>query len=80
MEGLNADFFNDASIIALVVLLLIAFLRGWFVTRREADVYLQRAERAENNEKQLLEQNRELMEMARLGQATFNALRRAGEE
>lgn len=78
--GVTAEFLNGAGVVAVVVLLLMAFLRGWFVTKREADVYLERAERAEKNEGSLIEQNRELMEMARLGQATFTALRRAGED
>ena len=80
MDGITAEFLNGAGVTGIVVLLLVAFLRGWFVTRREADVYLQRAERAELNEQELIKQNRELMEMARLGQATFTALRRAGED
>lgn len=79
MDAALADFLDGAGVVAIVILLLIAFMRGWFVTRREADVYIARAERAEKNESNLIDQNRELMEMARLGQATFQALRKEGE-
>lgn len=80
MEGLNADFLNGVGVVGIVVFLFVAFLKGWFVTGREAKVYLKRAEKAEDNERDLIAQNKELMEMARLGQATFTALRKAGED
>lgn len=77
---LSPQFLNGAGVVGLVLFLLVAFLRGWFVTKREADVYLKRAESAEANEAALIQQNRELMEMARLGQATFAALRNRVDE
>ena len=80
MEAMNPGLLNGASIVAVVLFLMVAFLRGWFVTRREADVYLKRAERAEALVDNLNKQNGELMEMARLGKSTFDALRKAAEQ
>lgn len=53
---------------------------GRLVTRREADGITHRAEKAERAIDSLIAQNAELMEMARLGQATFSALRQAVED
>jgi len=80
MTELNAQFLNGLGVVGVVLFLMVAFLRGWFVTKREAESYLRRAEAAEANEAQLLRQNAELMEMARLGRATFEALHKGAEE
>jgi hypothetical protein len=54
--------------------------RGDLVTRREADAITARAEKAETAGDKLLDQNTELMDMARLGTATWQALRKAADE
>lgn len=53
---------------------------GDVVTRRENDATVTRAEKAEAANDKLLDQNGQLMDMARLGTATFQALRKAAEE
>lgn len=80
IDGFSGEFLNGAGVVAVLLFLMVAFLRGWFVTKREAESYLRRAEAAEANEAQLLRQNAELMEMARLGRATFEALHRGAGE
>lgn len=54
--------------------------RGDLVTRREADAITERAQKAENASDKLLDQNGALMDMARLGTATWQALRKAADE
>ena len=53
---------------------------GDLVTRREADALTERAVRAEDANEKLVDQNGQLMDMARLGTATWQALRQAAEE
>lgn len=53
---------------------------GDLVTRREADALSLRAEKAEKALDKALDQNGELMDMARLGSATWQALKKAADE
>ena len=53
---------------------------GDLVTRRENDATALRAEKAELARDKLIDQNGDLMDMARLGTATWQALRKAAEE
>lgn len=64
----------------LLALLFWMLATGRLVTRREADSYRERAEKAEAARDEVTRQNGELMEMARLGQATFAALRQGIEQ
>lgn len=65
----------------LAAALLYGLITGrWIVTRREADIYIKRAETAEANVERLSGQNAELIAWAELGKATFTALRTAGAE
>lgn len=81
MDGISVgQLLSGGGVVGVVLFVFVAFLRGWFVTKREADVYVERAEKAEAANAELVRQNTELMEMARLGQATFNALRKAAEQ
>lgn len=57
-----------------------ALLTGRLVTKREADIYIERATKAEGRNDELTRQNSELMAFARLGQSTFKALRDRAEE
>lgn len=65
------------SIAWLVIRKLIS---GELVTRREADGLETRAVKAEEANEHLVEQNTQLLDMARLGTATWQALRKAAEE
>lgn len=76
---LTPELFNGVGVVALFGALFWMLATGRLVTRREADGITQRAERAEKTRDDLIAQNTELMEMARLGQETFTALRRAAE-
>lgn len=53
---------------------------GDLLTRRENDATVIRAEKAEEARDKLIDQNGQLMDMARLGTATWQALRKAAEE
>ena len=53
---------------------------GDLMTRREGDALVKRAETAEAANEKLLDQNGQLMDMARMGSATMQALRKAVEE
>ena len=55
-------------------------LSGDLMTRREGDSLTKRAEKAESVNEKLVEQNGELMDMARLGTATWQALKKAADE
>lgn len=68
-----------AAFLGLVIYVVRGYVTGKTVTRREADSITKRAEKAEETRDSLIAQNGELMEMARLGQATFTALRQAAE-
>jgi hypothetical protein len=63
-----------ASIAWLVIRKLID---GDLVTRREADDHRDRAVKAEDANEKLVDQNAQLMDMARLGTATMQALKAA---
>ena len=76
MVDLSSEFLNGVGVVAVVLFVFVALIRGSLVTRREADAYRERAEKAENALDQALRQNTDLMEMARLGSATFEALRK----
>lgn len=80
MDTVSPAFLNGVGVVGVVLFLMVAFIRGWFVTKREADSYLDRAQKAEAARDRALEQNAELMEWARLGKATFKSLREAAEE
>lgn len=81
MESLlTSAFLNGVGVVGLVVLFAIALGRGWIVTSRENDITLKRLESEESKNKTLLDQNTALMEMARLGQDVFAALRRGAGE
>lgn len=73
---LTSAFLNGIGVVGLVVLFAIALGRGWIVTSRENNITLKRLESEESKNAALLAQNAELMEMARLGQDVFTALRR----
>lgn len=83
IEGIPAALLNGVGVVGLVVLIggmfWRALNRGDIVTKREAESYLTRATHAEGLNADLVKQNTELMEMARLGRATFSALREAAE-
>lgn len=54
---------------------------GDLLTRREGDALIARAEKAEEANEKLVDQNGRLLDVARLGTATWQALQRAaGEE
>ena len=78
--GLGIMGFGFTLFGATVWLFFRMFSRGDIVTRREADAISQRADRAETANDKLLEQNGALMDMARLGTATWQALRKAADE
>lgn len=80
MEFITAASLESIGIVGICVLNVVGLARGWVVTKREADVYIKRAEKAEDANRELITQNGELMEMARLGQATFTALRAGVEQ
>ena len=80
MVDLSSEFLNGVGVVAVVLFVFVALVRGSLVTRREADAYRERAEKAENALDQALRQNTDLMEMARLGSATFEALRKNATE
>lgn len=75
----TAEILNGAGVVALVVVQGWMIATGRLVTRREAQFHIARAEKAEAAAESLIKQNGELMEMARLGQATFTALRQGAE-
>lgn len=83
-DGVPLALLNGVGVVGVVVFIGAMFWRalkgGDIVTRREAEVYIQRAEKAEAMNADLVKQNGELMEMARLGTATFTALRRAADQ
>ena len=65
----------------VTVAFLWALLTGRLVTQREAQLYLDRAEKAEARLERQGQQNSDLLTFAELGRSTFNALReRALEE
>jgi hypothetical protein len=78
-DGLDLTQVGYGSGWAIVAVVVLMIFRGLLVTRREADSYLTRAESAEANNVKLIAQNGELMEMARLGQAMFQALKQGAE-
>ena len=57
-----------------------ALISGRLVTKREADIYVTRAEKAEANVEKMNEQVSRLTAFAELGRATFSALRTNAEE
>lgn len=75
-EGLD---FNNLTIAGVLLFLMVAFLRGSFVTKREADSYEKRAEAAEANEARLQSQVNDLMEITWLVRATFEAAQQRNE-
>lgn len=83
IEAIPITLLNGIGVVGVVVLIggmfWRALNRGDIVTRREAESYLARASHAEAMNADLVKQNGELMEMARLGRATFAALREAAE-
>lgn len=64
---------------ATVWLLIRKLMSGDLMTRREGDALVNRAEKAEAANEALVEQNGKLMDMAQLGTATWQALRKAAE-
>lgn len=84
IDGIPLAAINGVGVVGVVVLIGGLFWRalknGDIVTRREAEVYIARAEKAETMNRDLVQQNSELLEMARLGTATFNALRKAADQ
>lgn len=62
----------------LLGLAIYGLLSGrWFVSRREADIYLKRAEKAEAAIGQINDQNSELIATARLGAVSLASMREA---
>lgn len=63
---------------ALAGAMLYGLISGkWFVTRREADMYVQRAEKAETAMAKVNDQNAELIATARLSAVSVAGLRSA---
>lgn len=75
METIPTVVLNGLTLGGGVSLFFFALMRGWIVTKREADVYIARAEKAEGRIDELTQQNSELLSFARLGKSTFKALR-----
>lgn len=81
MDGFSIEsLLSGSGVVGVVLFVLVAVSRGWFVTKREADVYLQRAEKAEAALAESERQKTELMEMTRLAQSTFQAMRKAADQ
>jgi len=84
MEFMNPALWNGVSVVTVVLVGTCAYVRaltkGTIVTEREHEATVKRAEKAEETRDSLIAQNSELMEMARLGQATFTALRKGAEK
>lgn len=80
MELLTPALLNGVGVVGLFAAMFWMLATGRLVTRREADGITRRAEKAEETRDSLIAQNTELMEMARLGQATFTALRKGVEQ
>lgn len=76
---LAPELFNGVGVVALFSALFWLLATGRLVTRREAEGITKRAEKAEETRDTLIKQNAELMEMARLGQDVFTALRKGAE-
>lgn len=74
MDPFEAALLNGVGVASLLGLLFWLLATGRLVTRREADGITQRAVSAETSRDLLIEQNGELIEMARLGQSVFTAL------
>lgn len=90
IEGIPVGLADGIGVVGVVVLVSVLLWRALtvvprearlprLVTGREATSYLERAEAAEVANADLVKQNSELMEMARLGTATFAALRQAAD-
>lgn len=90
IEGIPVALLNGIGVVGIVCLIGLLLWRAItvvpkdarlprLVTGREATSYLERAEAAELANVDLVKQNSELMEMARLGTATFAALRQAAD-
>lgn len=79
-QALTAAGGGWALAIAVMWRTINGYITGNTVTRREADSIEKRAEKAEETRDTLIAQNSELMEMARLGQATFAALQKGAEK
>ena len=84
IDGIPVALLNGVGVVGIVVVIGWLFWRalvsGSIVTGREAKSYLDRAIAAEALNDELAKQNTELMEMARLGQSVFMALRQAAEQ
>lgn len=74
MDFITPALLNGVGVVGMLAGLFWMLASGRLVTRREADAYTRRAEAAEKERAALIEQNGELMEMARLGQSMFRAL------
>lgn len=64
---------------ATVWLLIRKLMSGDLMTRREGDALVERAVKAETAAEALVKQNGQLMDMAQLGTATWQALKKAAE-
>ena len=84
VDGVPVALLNGVGVVGIVVVIGWLFWRalnsGSIVTGREAKSYLDRATVAEALNDELVKQNSELMEMARLGQSVLTALRQAAEQ
>lgn len=80
MEWPTADILSGGGVVGFVLVVFWLIATGRLVTKREHDTALKRIEAAESARDKALAQNAELMEMTRLGAATFTALRRAAGE
>lgn len=80
MESLlTSAFLNGAGAVTLVVLLFVLLSTGRLATKREVDALNKRIDHLESTNKDLVDQNRDLIEIARVGQDVMSALRRGAE-
>lgn len=76
--GITAGGWTLAA--AVCWLVIRKLISGDLLTRREADALTERAAKTEQANEQLVEQNGKLMEAARLGTATWQALQKAASD
>lgn len=80
MDPFEAALLNLGGVVGMLAGLYWMLATGRLMTRREGDALTKRAESAEKSRDEVITQNTELMEMAKLGKSVFTALEKGAIE